>query len=393
MSFNYYSAITLISLVSLAVLCVLVHDNGRIEQKQKRMFYLTYLLIALAATAEWAGIQLNGNDNIPSWVLLVIKCTDYVLTPMAGGALIKQMGIRNRGVVALNVVLIGNVLFQIVAVFFGWMTVIDSGNDYHHGPLYFIYVGLYLIVIAIVIIEFLIYGKGFARQNRKSLYSIMSVVLIGIILQEVFGKEFRTAYISMVIGAAMLFIHYVEFSQLDAEDHINKQRELLNRDTLTGLLSRYAYSNELKKYDTEGSLPDDLAAFSIDINGLKAANDALGHAAGDELICGAASIISKVFGNYGLCFRTGGDEYIVLAHTDREKSEELIRQLIAQADAWNGKLIHHLSLSAGYALASEHKEVSAEKLIIFADKGMYVEKNRFYQQAEKYSRRYMSEDL
>ena len=391
MVFSYYSAITLISLASLAVLCVLVHDNGRIRKKQKRVFYLTYLLIALAAIAEWAGIQLNGNDTVPNWVLLGVKCADYILTPMAGGALIKQMGIHNRGVTALNGVLIGNTVFQIIAVFFGWMTVIDSNHDYHHGPLYFIYIILYLIVIVIVVIEFLIYGKGFARQNRKSLYSVMSLVLIGILLQEVFGKEIRTAYISMTIGAAMLFIHYVEYAQLDAEEHINKQRELLHRDTLTGLLSRYAYSKELKKYET-GALPDDLAAFSIDINGLKAANDALGHAAGDELICGAANIISKVFDAYGLCFRTGGDEYIVLAHADQQKAEQLIRQLIEEAEAWDGELIHHLSLSAGYALASDHKGVSAEKLIIFADKGMYAEKNQYYQQTEKYSRRYAGEE-
>lgn len=386
MTFSYYSAITFITIASLAVLCVLVHDNGRIEKKQKKIFYLTYLLIGLAAIAEWAGIQLNGSDSVPRELLLAIKCCDYILTPLAGGALIKEMGIKNRGVTVLNCVLIGNTVFQIIAVFFGWMTVIDSNHDYHHGPLYFIYIILYLIVIGIVIIEFLIYGKGFARQNRKSLYSVMSLVIVGILMQEILGKEIRTAYISMTIGAALLFIHYVEYAQLDAEDHINKQRELLHKDTLTGLLSRYAYSKELNKYDAQGVLPDDLAAFSIDINGLKAANDALGHAAGDELIRGAADIISKVFGPYGLCFRTGGDEYIVLAHTDRQKAEELIGQLISEADAWDGKLIHRLSLSAGYALALDHKGVTAEKLIIFADKGMYSEKNEYYRQFEKYSR-------
>ena len=391
MIFNYYTAITLISLLALAVLCVLVQENGRIKKRQKRIFYLTYLLIALAAAAEWIGIQLNGNTDIPSWILLAVKCADYMLTPMAGGALILQVGIRNRGVQILNGVLIGNMAFQLIALFFGWMTVIDSSHEYHHGPLYFVYVALYLVVIGTVIMEFLTYGKGFARQNRKSLYSIMSLVLIGILLQEVLGKDFRTAYIALTLGAALMFIHYLEYAQLDAEDHINKQRELLHRDALTGLLSRYAYSKELKKYDKAGALPDDLVAFSIDINGLKAANDALGHAAGDELICGAAGIIDKVFGSYGLCFRTGGDEYIVLARADRVMAEELIYQLIKEADAWNGKLIHQLSLSAGYALAADHEGASAEKLIVFADKGMYAEKNRYYRQLEKLSQRYAPE--
>ena len=322
---------------------------------------------------------MNGNDAFPKWVLLAAKCADYILTPLVGWALVKQMGIRNRGNSVLYAVLIGNTLFQLISAFFGWMTVIDSNHNYSHGPLYFIYIILYLIIIVIVSIEFLIYGKGFSRLNRYSLYSVVALVLVGILLQEVFGKDFRTAYISIVLGAAMLFIHYIEYAQLDAEDHINKQRELLYRDSLTGLLSRYAYSQELRKYDQQRTLPDDLVAFSIDINDLKAANDALGHAAGDELICGAANCIQKVFSSYGLCFRTGGDEFIVLAHADKEKSDALIRQLGKEADAWNGKLIHNLSLSAGYALASEHEGVSAEKLIVFADKGMYTEKNKFYQ--------------
>ena len=121
------------------------------------------------------------------------------------------------------------------------------------------------------------------------------------------------------------------------------------------------------------------AAFSIDINGLKSVNDTLGHAAGDELICGAADCIRKVFGSYGICYRTGGDEFVVLAHADKERAEELIRRLSEEANAWKGKAVRSLSLSSGYALASEHADVSAEKLIVFSDQGMYAEKNRYYQ--------------
>ena len=379
---NYYSIITLITLAALVVLCVLAHDNSRISKKQKTVFYLTYLLIGLAAAAEWAGIQMNGNEEIPHWLLLAVKCTDYILTPTAGGALVSQLGLRNRGFTIMNGVLIGNTVFQIIAAFFGWMTVIDENNCYSHGPLYFVYIIIYLAVITIVIIEFLIYGKGFPKQNRYSLYSVMALVLIGIMLQEILGGEIRTAYISMTLGAAMLYIHYLEYAQIDAEDHINKQRELLRKDSLTGLQSRYAYSSALKKFDENSSLPEDFAAFSIDINGLKVANDNFGHVVGDELICGAAQCIQKVFDSHGLCYRTGGDEFIVLAHADRSLAEALIHQLYQEAEAWEGKLIRRLSLSAGYALASDHEGVSAEKLIIFADEGMYADKKQFYQRPE-----------
>ena len=379
---SYYTIITLITIGALIVLCVLVHDNTRITKKRKIIFYLTYLLIGLAAAAEWVGLQLNGNNELPHWLLLAVKCIDYILTPLAGAAFIRQLEQRNRGFTILNTILIGNTVFQIIAAFFGWMVTIDGNNCYSHGPLYFIYIIIYLSVVAIVIAEFWIYGKGFPKHNRYSLYSVMMLVLIGILAQEILGGEYRTAYFSMAFGASMLYIHYLEYVQIDDEDHINKQRALLNRDSMTGLLSRYAYSNTLNKFDKHDSLPDDFVAFSIDINGLKTVNDTYGHAAGDELICGAAKCIQKVFSPYGFCYRTGGDEFIVLAYAGYNHAEALVHQLADEAAAWDGKLIHTLSLSVGYALASDHKNVSAEKLIIFADEKMYADKDRFYQRPE-----------
>ena len=197
---SYYTIITLITIGALIVLCVLVHDNIRITKKQKIIFYLTYLFIGLAAAAEWVGLQLNGNTMFPRWLLLAVKCLDYILTPLAGVAFVRQLELRNRGFTILNFLLIGNTIFQIIAAFFGWMVTIDGNNCYSHGPLYFIYIILYLSVVAIVVIEFWIYGKGFPNQNRYSLYSVMSLVLIGILAQEILGGEYRTAYLSMAIG-------------------------------------------------------------------------------------------------------------------------------------------------------------------------------------------------
>ena len=378
---NYYTTIILLSLAALLVLCVLVHENDRLKRPKKSVFYLTYLLIALASVAEWAGIQLSGNQSFPSWIILVIKCIDYTLTPIVSIALIKQMGIKNQWYKVLNGILVGNTVFQILSCFFGWMTRIDENNVYSHGPLYFIYMIVYLLVIVIVIIEFLIYGNSFSKQNRYSLYAIIGLVLTGIILQEGLGGQIRTAYLSVTFGAILMYIHYSEYSQIDAESRLNEQQQLLLSDSMTGLLSRYAYSKTLKYHEGE-KLPDDFAAFSIDINGLKIANDTLGHAAGDELICGAAECIDKVFSPIGNCYRTGGDEFIVLALSDRKHADELLSQLSKATSSWSGSMIKKMSVSAGYALACDYGDISLEKLIIHADEVMYDEKNRYYRKAE-----------
>ena len=48
----------------------------------------------------------------------------------------------------------------------------------------------------------------------------------------------------------------------------------------------------------------------MDVNRLKIVNDSQGHAAGDELLQGAASCMKKCFDSCGKVYRTGGDEFI-----------------------------------------------------------------------------------
>jgi len=378
---DYYTSIILLSLMALAVLCILVRENGRISKKNKRLFYLTYLLIALSALCEWTGLQLDGVESLPSWPLRVAKCADYILTPMAGGALVRQMNLRNRWYRVLTAILTANTVFQIICCFTGWTVRIDAHNHYSHGPLYGVYICIYLTVIALLIIEFVLYGKAFHRQNRGSLYAIMVLIFAGIAAQELLGNQARTSYITLTLGAALLFIHYSEFSQMTSDDLLRKQEIQISTDALTGMLNRYAYAKALENYDAADRLPDAFAAFSIDIDGLKTANDMLGHAVGDELICGAAMCINRVFEGTGRCFRTGGDEFIVFADMDRKQADAALARLAAESNRWSGAVIKQLHLAAGYALAGDHAGISAEKLVIEADRAMYADKSRYYRES------------
>ena len=385
---SYYTLIIFLSLMALLVLCILVRENGRIPEENKRFFYLTYLLIALSALAEWAGIQLDGVESLPTWPLRVVKCADYILTPAAGGVLVRQMNLRNRWYRALISILTANAVFQIICCFTGWTVQIDAHNHYSHGPLYDVYVCIYLIVIALLIIEFVLYGKAFRRQNRGSLYAIMILIIAGIAVQELLGTEIRTSYMALTLGAALLFIHYSEYSQMSSDDRLREQEIQISTDALTGMLNRYAYAKTLEHYKAADCIPENLAVFSIDINELKSVNDELGHVAGDELICGAAMCINKVFEGTGRCFRTGGDEFVVFARLDRSQADAALNRLAEESRRWHGTGIKELTFAAGYALASDHAGISAEKLVIEADRAMYAEKDRYYRESGEDRRRY-----
>ena len=375
---SYYTALTLLSWMALGVLCILVWENSWIPPEDKRRFYLTYGIIGLSALAEWCGIQLSGNDSYPGWVLALVKCVDYILTPFAGGAVVAQMKLRDRWAKAMLALLVANVIFQVVALFNHWMVVIDAQNYYYHGPLYPVYIVVYMLVIVLTGAEFLAYGMSYRRQNRASLYSVLLFVVVGIGIQEVLGGEYRTAYISLTMGVALMFIHYSEFYQMNAEEHIRKQRNQLMTDELSGASSRHAYTKALEKYRKMGGLPDNLVAFTIDINSLKSVNDTLGHDAGDELIIGAAQCIETAIGNASVCYRTGGDEFVVLAQMGKDQADAAMQCLKVETQKWKGNAVKDLSLSAGCALACEHPGHTVEQLVKEADQAMYVAKAEFY---------------
>lgn len=375
---SYYTSIIIMCWLSLVVLSILVWENNRLSRRRKRLFFLTNIIVALAALMEWLGLQLNGDPTIPTWILCTVKCADYILTPLAGASLVTQLGETGIWKKLIKGVLIVNTVFQLISAFTGWMLIVDDQNCYSHGPLYSVYIGLYCLLMLFISLDFFTYGKKFRRPNRASLYSIFGLVFAGILIQEILGSEYRTAALGMTLGMIMMYIHITEFSQLKRDDTLQEQRIAITTDALTGVSSRYAYAAALEELDTAEALPEDLTVFSIDINGLKAVNDSLGHAAGDELICGAADCISKTFLTSGTCYRTGGDEFIVISQMDPEQAQKSLTKLMQNAAEWHGEKVKELHLAAGVARAADHSGFSAEKLIIEADSAMYEEKDSFY---------------
>ena len=221
---SYYTAVSILSWISLAVLGILVAENDRLPRKVKRVLYIAYTVVALAALAEWLGLYFNGNPDISPWVIRAIKCADYVLTPAVGLVIAMQFDSRTIISLLMGVLVEVNTVFQVVSLFTGWMVRIDSTNHYSHGPLYNIYVAMYMVLIVMVIIEYFIYGQSYRRQNRVSLYTSMLLVVSGVLMQEVLGGGIRTAYLAITLGMALLFIHVTEFRQLESDEELQEQR-------------------------------------------------------------------------------------------------------------------------------------------------------------------------
>ena len=373
----YYTIVTFALCIGLAVFAVLVYENDRFSRKKKTGFLAACAGISIAIFAEWASIALNGTSEQFIPLHGVVKAVDYIVSPLAGVMFANQVqpGCRYRR--AAYGVLAANAVIQVISVFTGWTFYIDAQNCYHHGPLYALYAAVFVMAYVYSLYAFMAYSRTFRRHNFLSLIMIFLYLTFGIAIQEVMGGSFRTLSISLVMGSMLLYIHYCEFSQIERDDVIRMQRELLETDTLTGLNSRYAYTGILK--DMCGKRPPaDLVVISADVNGLKWENDHHGHLAGDELLQGAAGCLDRVLTPYGQCYRTGGDEFIALLYLPAERVPALCEQLSQEAAAWHGKLVEGLSLSIGYAAASEHPASGMEDLISLADYMMYRQKAAYY---------------
>ncbi|MBQ6493466.1 MAG: GGDEF domain-containing protein [Erysipelotrichaceae bacterium] len=158
------------------------------------------------------------------------------------------------------------------------------------------------------------------------------------------------------------------------EEHLIR---ISQTDELTRLFNRRSYEEDMVVYKKEG-IPEDLVIISADVNGLKTTNDSKGHAAGDELIRGAASCLLDVIGSRGKVYRTGGDEFIAILCTS--EYETILKQIREKAESWRSGLVDELSFSLGCASYRENPDASIEDLEKLADEEMYKDKEKYYSQ-------------
>lgn len=374
---DYYSSVVILCILSLGSLGIFVKENGRMKGPQKRLMYKTYLVILFAILAEWGAVVLNGAPTSLIGLHALFKCIDYILSPMAALLLVLQIPLKSRDIHVLQGLLGVNAILQIVSLFTGWTYGIDEQNYYYHGPLHLLYIIFYMIMIFYCAAKFFVYGNRFRRKNRASMVAIAGIIIVSILLQEAVSSDNRTICLGMVIVAAFLFIHTSEFRQIENDDNMELQKKLLETDILTGLRSRYAYSEMIKELEKVPALPMDMKILSMDINGLKDTNDRFGHEAGDQLIKKAADCMKEVLAPYGTVYRTGGDEFIGILDQNAVSAALLFEQLKRRA------MEKEISMSVGSVSVFEHPELPIEKLIVLADKRMYEDKKKYYDSLKK----------
>jgi diguanylate cyclase (GGDEF)-like protein len=155
-------------------------------------------------------------------------------------------------------------------------------------------------------------------------------------------------------------------------------RYLADHDSLTGLLDRRRFRAELDQYVSfSARYGGQGAVMIIDIDGLKAVNDTLGHHVGDNLIRQIATILRERVRATDIAARLSGDEFAVLMpQSDTggalQLGEDLRAQVAEGVEPTPGAPA--VTISVGITMFGGKRDVGAEAVLVAADQAMYQAK-------------------
>lgn len=154
-------------------------------------------------------------------------------------------------------------------------------------------------------------------------------------------------------------------------------------DVVTGLPVRRLFE-KMKEREVElarrKSLP--LSIIFIDLDNLKMVNDLCGHRTGDRYLKSIADILRTFVRRSDMVFRYGGDEFLILAHTEVCGAEKLVKRILSEIEGLpnfcdRGGTAVRPSVSVGIAEVDVFAGVKGlEEAIELADKRMYADKKR-----------------
>jgi len=126
------------------------------------------------------------------------------------------------------------------------------------------------------------------------------------------ARASRTTGIAVLAGLALLTCFAIVVVRFRRRE-LARLAQIAITDPLTGLRNHRAFQEDLaRELQRTGRSGEPLSLVLLDLDGLKAVNDAHGHQAGDERLQGLARAIHASLRGTDAAYRVGGDEFAVL---------------------------------------------------------------------------------
>lgn len=207
-----------------------------------------------------------------------------------------------------------------------------------------------------------VYVAGiYSRQRIAAFFAVLALALAAPLVYD--GWDMHAA---QVMSVSLVFLLGLALLVMMLARSLRRQRISLQRlagcDELTGLGNRRALEETLdREINRAGRTGSPLTIAIVDIDGFKGVNDQFGHLAGDQCLRGVASALAGETRRSDLCFRWGGDEFVMLLPDTPKSGGEVLQGRLGAAIERSAVVPdgRQLTVTCGFAQFSEGVNVDA----------------------------------
>lgn len=169
-------------------------------------------------------------------------------------------------------------------------------------------------------------------------------------------------------------------------ERARKVAELMNQDSLTGLLKHASIKDRLtQEVDRARRNGKPVSIAMVDIDLFKRVNDNWGHPMGDQVIKTLGNLLRQRLRRQDSVGRYGGEEFLVVlpecSEADALRLLDDIRRRFADIVFRSGEHSFNVTLSAGVAVSTQGRD--AHEVLAAADQALYLVKNSGRNQVRK----------
>ena len=352
-----YLATYIMDIIALIFLFILLYNNYQLGSHHKRLFSWGIFFTIVVILAEIGTIiAYEGKAEVRSLKILcnVVGFSMTPVIPIVLTAIFDTKTLKRHGFLLLPTLF--NIAVVILSPIFGWVFYVDAANHYARGPLFLVFVAVYIFNILILFFRTLYACQRMLYPIKWKIISLFLFTIIGTCVQLVYP----TVYVTWHCVTLSLFLLYILLTEFDG-----------SFDTLTQLFSRAAFDKALKQLRGKKMF----SIIVMDINDFKEINDTYGHKYGDNVLKEVAAIIKRSFEHQCSWYRTGGDEFCVICRdANHEKLGEQLRILTTNLRAKRQINQNLPTVSYGVSIFDGTKPLDIQHMLNEADAQMYYYK-------------------
>lgn len=346
--FNYFTISIIMSCLLIFILMLTILSDEILEKRNILFSTFALVCILIAIFNDWIikyiEISNTGHNDIVTFAV----ATAYFICPtvpiLISWSLDSHKSKKNCRF--LFCVIIYNFIISYSAMFTNKVFYYTSKNIFKYGDFYFLYVISMILGVGILLYNFIKVSRVYQNKNNYIILLIFIIIVYSIVFH-ITGIA-NIFWFGCVFSLSMLHIYF---------------SSLVNQiDTLTKLLNRKCYDNKLYDIKSEAII------IILDVDKFKYINDTYGHNFGDVCLIEIANTIKRCYGQYGYCYRIGGDEFCVILEKKLEDVEFLNSEFNTQIKLIN--LSFTPTVSIGYSYYNPLKS-SIIEAIENADSMMY----------------------